>query len=70
MNGCVLQIFSEIDERLNFKEEMKGVRGAAETCRTVNLEIMQRVYELEKLGVDVSAARKHSKPLNSEHLFG
>lgn len=66
---CVLQIFSEIDERLRFQEDMAGVRGAAETCRTINLEVMQRVQELQKLGVDVSAARRKAS-LDSQHLFG
>ena len=67
----MLQIFSEIDERLRFQEDMAGLRGAAETCKTINLEIMQRVQELQKLGVDVSAARSSAATsLNSQHLFG
>ena len=67
----MLQIFTEIDERLRFQEDMAGVRGAAETCKTINLEIMQRVQELQKLGVDVSAARRNAATsLNTQHLFG
>jgi hypothetical protein len=65
-----VQIFSEINERLNFQEDMARVRGAAETCRTINLEIMQRVNELQRLGVDVSSARQNMPSLKSQHLFG
>lgn len=52
-----LQIFKEIEERLQFQQDMEGARGAKESCRAVRLEVAQRVSELARLGVDVSAAR-------------
>jgi hypothetical protein len=53
-----MQIFGEIDDRLRFQEEMAGVKGAGEAIATVRLEIAARVSELQKLGVNISAARK------------
>lgn len=54
----VEQIFNEIEERIQFQQDMQGVRGAKESCRAVRLEVAQRVSELARLGVDVSAARR------------
>ena len=52
-----LQIFKEIEERLQFQQDMAAVKGAHQSCQAVRIEVAQRVSELARLGVDVSAAR-------------
>eukprot|EP00892_Ulva_mutabilis_P003373 jgi/Ulvmu1/1407/UM011_0136.1 len=59
-DALVEQIFKEIEERLHFQQDMEGVRDAQELCRVVKLEVAQRISELARLGVDVSAARKQA----------
>ena len=39
-------IFKEIEDRLQFLQDMEGVRDAKESCRSVRLEVAQRVSEL------------------------
>jgi hypothetical protein len=58
VTGVGMQIFAEIEDRSRFLEGVLGTKVSADSLQGVKMEIVQRLNELEHLGVPTDQGRR------------